>query len=69
MESSSDIIPTISNYFEWDSDLEYLPRSKQLYRITLGTKYAPIDASINFEWGNRNYLSYGLVGMCISTNL
>lgn len=54
MESSSSVILTNSNYFQWKSHMEDLLKSKRLYRITLGTKDAPNEDSKLAKWNNKN---------------
>ena len=63
MESSSHVILTNSNYFQWKSHMEYLLRSKGLYRITLGTKYAPDEESKLAKWNNKDDSYSSLIGM------
>ena len=49
--------------------MEYLLRSKGLYRITLGKEKAPTDANKKSKWDNRNDEARGLIRMSISPNL
>ena len=69
MESLIDVIITSSNYFQWKSCMENLLRSKGLYRITLGTKVVPTNASKKDKWDNKNDLAHGLIGISISIDL
>ena len=69
MASSSEIILNGSNYFPWKSHMEDLLRSKGLYRITLGTEAAPLDALKRVKWDNKNDSARGLIGMSVSRDL
>jgi hypothetical protein len=54
MTSTSNVLLTINNYFQWKSHMEDLLRSKDMYRITLGKKKAPIDDDKKSKWDNRS---------------
>ena len=69
MASTSTVMLTSDNYFQWRSHMEDLLRSKGLYRITMGTKTAPTDDDKKSKWDNRNDEARGLIGMSISPNL
>ena len=43
MASTSNLLLSNTNYFQWKSDMEDLLRSKGLYRITLGKEKEPTD--------------------------
>jgi hypothetical protein len=43
MASTSNVLLTSTNYFQWKSHMEDLLRSKGLYRITLGKEKEPTD--------------------------
>jgi hypothetical protein len=69
MNSTSNLLLTTTNYFQWKSHMEDLLRSKGLYRITLGKETTPIDADKKSKWDNRNDEARGLIGMSISPYL
>ena len=69
MASTSNLLLTSTNYFQWKSHMEDLLRSKGLYRITLGKEKTPTDADKKAKWDNRNGEARGLIGMSISPNL
>ena len=41
MENTNIVLLISTNYFQWKYPMEDLLRSKEIYRITLGTKTAP----------------------------
>jgi hypothetical protein len=43
MASTSTVMLTSDNYFQWRSHMEDLLRSKGMYQITMGTETAPTD--------------------------
>jgi hypothetical protein len=49
--------------------MEYLLRSKRLYKITLGIETAPDDEENVAKWNNKNDQACGLIGMSIWPNL
>jgi hypothetical protein len=69
MDSSSNLLLTSTNYFQWKSHMEDLLRSKGLYWITLGKEKEPTNVDNKFEWANRSDESCGLIGMSISPDL
>jgi hypothetical protein len=69
MDSSSNLLLTSTNYFQWKSHMEDLLRSKGFYRITLGKETTPIDVDKKVKWDNRNDKARGLMGMSISLDL
>ena len=69
MASTSNLLLTSTNYFQWKSHMEDLLRSKGLYRITLGKETTPTDADKKFKWDNRNDEAHGLIRMSISPDL
>jgi hypothetical protein len=69
MASTSNVLLTNNNYFQWKSHMEDLLRSKGLYQITLGKEKAPNDADKKAKWDNRNGEAHGLIGISISPDL
>jgi hypothetical protein len=69
MNSTSNLLLTSTNYFQWKSHMEYLLRSKGLYQITLGKVTTPTDADKKAKWDNRNDEARGLIRMSVSPNL
>ena len=69
MASTSNLLLTSTNYFQWKSDIEDLLRSKGLYWITLGKETTPTDADKKSKWDNMNGEKCGLIGMSISPDL
>ena len=69
MASTSTIVLTNNNYFQWRSHMEDLLRSKGLYQITMGKKTTPTDDDKKAKWDNRNDEACGLIGMSISPDL
>jgi hypothetical protein len=69
MASTSNLLLTSTNYFQWKSHMEDLLRSKGLYQITLGKETTPTDADKKAKWDNRNDEARGLIGMSISPDL
>jgi hypothetical protein len=69
MDSTSNVLFTNNNYFQWKSHMDDLLRSKGLYQITLGKKKKPIDDDKKVKWANRSDESRGLIGMSISPDL
>jgi hypothetical protein len=69
MDSSSNILLTSTNYFQWKSHMEDLLRSKGLYQITLGKEKEPTDVDKKFKWDNRSDEACGLIKMSISPDL
>jgi hypothetical protein len=53
MASTSNLLFTSNNYFQWKSHMEDLLRSKGLYRITLGKEKEPTYDDKKFKWANR----------------
>jgi hypothetical protein len=49
--------------------MEYLLRSKGLYRITLRKEKAPTNDDKKFKWANRSDEALGLIRMSISPDL
>jgi hypothetical protein len=45
MTSTSNLLLTSTNYFQWKSHMEDLLRSKGVYRITLGKEKEPTDST------------------------
>jgi hypothetical protein len=69
MASTSNLLLTNTNYFQWKSHMEDLLRSKGLYRITSGKETTPIDADKKAKWDNRNDETRRLIRMSISLDL
>jgi hypothetical protein len=69
MASTSNLLLTSTNYFQWKSHMEYLLISKGLYQITLGNETTPTDADKKVKWDNRNDEARGLIIMSISPDL
>jgi hypothetical protein len=69
MTSTSNLLLTNTNYFQWKSRMEDLLRSKSLYRITLGKETTPTDVDKKAKWDNMNDEARGLIEMSISPNL
>ena len=69
MASSSNLLLTNTNYFQWKSHMEDLLRSKDFYQITLGKETKPTDANKKFKWDNRNDKARGIIRMFISPDL
>ena len=69
MASTSTVLLTNNNYFQWKSHMEDLLRSKGLYRITLGKEKEPTDDDKKAKWANRSDEAHGLFRMCISLDL
>jgi hypothetical protein len=69
MASTSNLLLTNTNYFQWKSHMEDLLRSKGLYRITLGKETTPTDADKKVKWNNRNDEARALIGMSISPDV
>jgi transposase InsO family protein len=69
MASTSNLLLTSTNYFQWKSHMEDLLRSKGLYQITLGNETSPTDADKKAKWDNRNDEAHGLIRMSISPDL
>jgi hypothetical protein len=69
MASTSNLLFTSTNYFQWKSHMEDLLRSKGLYQITLGKETTPIDADKKSKWNNRNDEAHELIRMSISLDL
>jgi hypothetical protein len=69
MSSTSNILLTSTNYFQWKSHMKDLLRSKGLYQITLGKEKSPTDDNKKFKWDNRNEEARGLIEMSISRDL
>ena len=68
MENTSIVLLTSTNYFQWKSHMEDLLRSKQIYKITLGTETAPDDGENKDKW-EKNDQASGLIGMSIFPDL
>ena len=69
MENINIVILTSTN-FQWKSHMEDLLRSKELYRITLGTETAHTDDEEKVaKWDLKNDQARGLIGTFISSNL
>jgi hypothetical protein len=69
MASTSTVLITNNNYFQWKSQMEDLLRSKGLCQITLGKEKAPIDADKKSKWDNRNEEARGIIEISISPDL
>jgi hypothetical protein len=69
MASSSNLLLTSTNYFQWKYHIEDLLRSKDLYQITLGKEKEAIDAHKKVKWANRSDEAHGLIRMPISPDL
>jgi len=69
MASTSTIMLTNNNYFQWRSHMEDLLRGKGLYWITMGTKTTPTDDDKKDKWDNRNDEARWLIGISISLDL
>jgi hypothetical protein len=69
MDSTSNLLLTGTNYFEWKSHMEDLLRSKCLYQITLGKEKTPTDDDKKVKWANRSDEAHGLIEMSISPDL
>jgi hypothetical protein len=69
MASKSNLLLTITNYFQWKSHMEDVLRSKGLYRITLGKEKTPTNDDNKFKWANRSDEARGLIRMSISLDL
>ena len=69
MDSSSNLLLTSTNYFQWKSHMEDLLRSKGLYQITLGKEKTPTDDDKKATWANMSDEACGLMGISISPNL
>jgi hypothetical protein len=69
MDSTSNLLLTNTNYFQWKSHIEDLLRSKGLYHITLGKETTPTDVDKKFKWDDRNDGARGLIEMYISHDL
>jgi transposase InsO family protein len=54
MASTSNVLLTTNNYFQWKSHMEDLLRSKGMYRITLGKEKEPTDDDKKAKWDTRN---------------
>ena len=65
MASTSNLLLTSTNYFQWKSYMEDLLRSKGLYRITLGKETTPTYDDKKVKWDNRNEKECGLIRMSI----
>ena len=53
MENTNIVLLTSNNYFQWKSHMEDLLRSKELYRITLGTKASVDEDEKQDKWENK----------------
>jgi hypothetical protein len=69
MDSTSNLLLTNTNFFQWKSHMEDLLRSKGLYQITLGKETSPTNADKKAKWDNRNDEARGLIRMSISPYL
>jgi hypothetical protein len=69
MASTSNLLLTSTNYFQWKSHMKDLLRSEGLYRNTLGKEKAPTDDDKKFKWANRSDEARGLIEMSISHDL
>ena len=69
MDSTSTVMLTNNNYFQWRSHMEDLLRSKGLYRITMGKETTPTDDDKKAKWDSRNDEACGLIRMSISHDL
>ena len=70
MENISIIFLTSTKYIQWKSYMEYLLRSKRLYRKILGTGTTPIDVEEKIaKWDKKNDKYHGLIGISISLDL
>jgi hypothetical protein len=55
-----------TNYLSWMSYMEYLLRSRALFRISLEMKFAPLDALKKDKWDNKIDKAHKLIGMSLS---
>ena len=69
MDSTSIVLLTSNNYFQWKSHMKDLLRSKGLYWITLGKETTPTDYDKKLKWANRSDEASGLIEMSISLDL
>jgi hypothetical protein len=69
MASSSALLLTNTNYFQWKSHMEDLLKSKGMYQIALGKEKESIDDENKFKWDNRNDEERGMIRMSISPDL
>ena len=69
MASTSNVLLTSNNYFQWKSHMEDLLISKGLYLITLGKEKESTDDDKKAKWANRSDEARGLIGMSISHDL
>ena len=69
MENINIVLLTNTNYFQWKSHMEDLLRSKEIYRIIIGTKIAPDEDEKKAKWENKNDQDHGSIGMSISPDL
>lgn len=69
MRSSSGILLTSSNYFQWKFHMEYLLKIKGLYKTTLGIEDSSTGSSKKDKCKNRNDSTLGLIVMSISIDL
>jgi hypothetical protein len=69
MASTSNVLLTSTNYFQWKSHMEDLLRSKGLYQITLGKEKEPTDDDKKSKWDNRSDEAHGLIVMSIYPDL
>jgi hypothetical protein len=69
MASTSNLLLTRTNYFQWKSHMKDLLRSKGLYQITLGKENTPTDDDKKVKWDNRSDEARGLIKMSISPDL
>ena len=53
MKNINIVLLTSTNYFQWKYPVEDLLRSKELYRITLGTETAPDGDEKKVKWENK----------------
>jgi hypothetical protein len=69
MASTSTVLLTNNNYFQWKSHMEDLLRSKVLYQITLGKEKEPTNVDKKAKWDNRNDKAHGIIKISISHDL
>jgi hypothetical protein len=69
MASTSNVLFTSTNCFQWKSHMEDLLRSKGLDRITLGKEKEPTDDDKKSKWANSSGEARGLIEMSISPDL
>ena len=69
MESSSKILVTPHNYFEWKPIILHHFRGRGLYRITMVTEVEPNSTNEKNDFLNRQDMALGFICMSISPEL